>query len=168
MFKRDYLGPILEPLLRSICIVHGIPLEAGKKVAEMLAVNRMLEYSEFRARLQAFCNTLNDGSLAHERNHGRGVKFSVEYASKQEMLLPKEVWAAHWYTKQEKPRISHILNSFFSKGSESKKLPDEQDITAPNLVKEILDRVSKDSYTRGEPTKGVEFGVYVVKKSTSL
>lgn len=157
-FMREYLGPILDPLLRSITVVHDLSSDLGKSLGRMIAVDRLAEYDTLHAELQKFCQKVNDNTpLTGSAN--KKTTYSVIHASKEEIMLERSAWASDWWIKQEKPRVRELVTKFFRK-----KLP-TSDMTSTTLIQEVLDGVAHREYQSSNVPKGVEVGVFIVKKS---
>ncbi|CBY01249.1 hypothetical protein IAQ61_003068 [Plenodomus lingam] len=156
-FTQQYLGPILDPLLRTVTVVHDLHSELGRSLGQMSAVNYLDEYDHLQGRVRDFCHALGD------RPGHQTATYKVIHAKKQEVILSRAAWADDWWIKQEKPRVRDNITKYFRK---SKKLPSNE-MTGAHLIQEVLEGVSKRGYHDGEPTKGVEVGVFIVKKMPS-
>lgn len=154
-FMRDYLGPVLDPLLRSITVVHELSADLGKNLGEMRAVPHLDEYGPLKAKLEQFCHKLNEVAP-------KEFVFTVVHGSKENVHLDRSTWAGEWWVKQEKPRIRETVKQYFRN---SKKLP-ESDMTSSYLIQEVLDGVVNRKYDQVAPrSKGVEVSVFVIKKT---
>lgn len=154
-FTQQYLGPILDPLLRTVTVVHDLHSELGRSLGQMSAVSYLDEYDQLEAQVRRFCHALGE-----RPGNGKSL-YQVIHAKKEEMLLERSVWADDWWIKQEKPRVRDNIMKYFRK---SKKLPTDE-MTGAHLIQEVLEGVSKRAYRDGGPTKGVEVGVFIVKKT---
>lgn len=154
-FTQQYLGPILDPLLRTVTVVHDLHSELGRSLGQMSAVSYLDEYDHLEAQVRRFCHALGE-----RPGNGRS-SYQVIYAKKEEIILERAVWADDWWIKQEKPRVRDNITKYFRK---SKKLPTDE-MTGAHLIQEVLEGVSKRAYGDGGPTKGVEVGVFIVKKT---
>jgi hypothetical protein len=157
-FMQQYLGPILDPLLRTVTVVHDLHSELGRNLGQMSSVNYLDEYDHLESQVRKFCQATG------ERHTGtnRKAKYEVIHAAKEEVLLERSAWADDWWIKQEKPRVRDVVTKYFSK---SKRLPTSE-MSAAALIDEVLKGVSTRQYHKGdEPTKGVEVGVFIVKKT---
>lgn len=164
-FMREYLGPILDPLLRSITVTHDLSADLGISLGPMSSVEHLLEHDEARRRLQRLCENLTQKSSSMQQFHRKEARFSIAHASKQEVFLDRKVWAEHWWVKQEKPRVRDVVTRCFRRARNLR--PDNHAIPT-DIIQEILSGVaSKSSYPEGqEPKRGVEVSVFVVKKSS--
>ncbi|KNG50998.1 hypothetical protein TW65_71827 [Stemphylium lycopersici] len=156
-FMRQYLGPILDPLLRTVTVVHELHSELGRNLGQMGSVNYLDEYGHLESQVRNFCDMMGD----RHANPDKRAVYEVIHAAKEEILLERSAWADDWWIKQEKPRVRDIVMKYFSK---SRKLPSGE-MSAATLIQHVLDGVSKREYQDGGPTKGVEVGVFIVKKT---
>ncbi|KAI8930812.1 hypothetical protein NX059_011835 [Plenodomus lindquistii] len=157
-FTQQYLGPILDPLLRTVTVVHDLHSELGRSLGQMSSVNYLDEYDHLERQVRKFCSALGD------RPGNPRAKYEIIYAKKEEIMLDRAAWADDWWIKQEKPRVRDNITTYFRK---SKKLPSDE-MTGAHLIQEVLEGVSKRGYQDGVPTKGVEVGVFIVKKTPSV
>lgn len=161
-FTSDYLGPILEPLLRSIVVVNGFSADMGSSAGTMSAVASMPDHDIMKMRIQALCATLSQTSPRMEKFHRKRATFSLVYAAKEEVNLDRSVWADEWWCKQEKPRLRETINRYFRKANRA-----SEDKTPPMIIQELLDGVSQNPYRNGEPSSpcGIEISAFVIKRS---
>jgi hypothetical protein len=161
-FMADYLGPILDPLLRAMAVVHELSADLGTSLGHMAAVEHLPEFRLLHSRLDKFCHSLSHSAPALERFHSRPASFSLVYAAREEVRLQREVWASDWWIKQEKPRVRAAVTKLFR---QAHRLPAEAEVMPTNLIQEILDGVARNRYTGPGPQRGVEVGVFIVRKS---
>ncbi|RMZ12672.1 hypothetical protein D0862_02580 [Hortaea werneckii] len=166
-FVQEHLGPILDPLLRWICVVHGLSLDLSRSLGHMIAVDRMLEHDQLEHRIARLCALLTQRSTSIQRFHGSKATFSLTYSGKKEVLLTRDVWAKDWWTKQEKPRIRDIMTRYAQEAQKkSSNGHVDRPATPTELVQQLLDGVVKREYPIGqEPQRGVEVGIFVIKRS---
>ncbi|KAI7274562.1 hypothetical protein KC335_g2342 [Hortaea werneckii] len=166
-FVQEHLGPILDPLLRWICVVHGLSLDLSRSLGHMIAVDRMLEHEELEHRIARLCALLTQRSTSIQRFHGNKATFSLTYSGKKEVPLTRGVWAKDWWTKQEKPRIRDIMTRYAQEAQKkSSNGHVDRPATPTELVQQLLDGVVKREYPLGqEPDRGVEVGIFVIKRS---
>ncbi|KAK7732205.1 hypothetical protein SLS57_001185 [Botryosphaeria dothidea] len=160
-FMNSYLGPVLDPILRSMHVVHDLSADLGSSLGHMAAVEHLHEFEEMQRRLDTFLHQLNSGKTSERFKLG-GSNFQIVYAKKQEARLARNVWASDWWIKQEKPRVRSAVSKYFRLAH---KLPPEDQVMPTNLIQEVLDGVAKKPYEFGEPKKGVEVGVFVIRRS---
>ncbi|KAK5133550.1 hypothetical protein LTR08_007589 [Meristemomyces frigidus] len=166
-FMRDYLGPILDPMLRSMCVVHGLSTDLSRTLGNMCAVDRLLEHDQLEHQISQLCAMLSQRSTSMQRLHGNRAHFSLVHAGKKEVPLTREVWARDWWTKQEKPRVRDAVTRYVHEAQ--KKCSNEhveRPVTPAELIQYLLEGVMKKGYSAGqEPEKGVEVSVFVIKRS---
>ncbi|KAB2578794.1 Deacetylase complex subunit [Lasiodiplodia theobromae] len=160
-FMNSYLGPVLDPILRSMHVVHDLSADLGSSLGHMAAVEHLHEFEDMYRRLGTFLHHLNNGRTS-DRFKLAGSHFSIVYAKKQEARLSREVWASDWWIKQEKPRVRDAVSKYFRLAH---KLPPEDRVMPTALIQELLDGVAAKPYEFGEPKKGVEVGVFVIRRS---
>lgn len=158
-FLREYLGPILDPMLRSMVVINNFTADLSTAVGRMLSVERLPDFDTVRQQTFLLCNELSQGGpLAKQRLHGSSGQFSLAYAGTHEVELERSVWA-DWWIKQEKPRIRVQVANYFAN-----RMPGEGEITPANLIQELLDGVASRPYAT-LPTSKIEVGVYVVARA---
>ncbi|TKA34266.1 hypothetical protein B0A50_00246 [Salinomyces thailandicus] len=166
-FLREYLGPILDPILRSMCVVHGLSFDLSRSLGNMLAADRLLEHDQLHRQIAKLCATLNQRSSSMNRFHGRRAHFSLTYSGKKEVVLGREAWAKDWWTKQEKQRIRDVVTRFAQEAQRRNSNGHGDRAVAPaELIQQVLDGVVKRAYQHNqEPERGVEVGVFIIKRS---
>lgn len=159
-FMQHYLGPILDPLLRSITVVHDLSSGLGRSLGQMSSVDYLDEYERLQEHVVRYCDLLSEGGSGDKKS-----VFTLVRASKEEAVLERSAWANDWWIKQEKPRIRETVNKYFR---QVKKLP-ESEMTGSHLIQEVLDGVAnrKAEDVRSE-SRGVEVGVFIIKRTTVL
>jgi hypothetical protein len=159
-FMRDYLGPVLDPLLRTVTVVHDLTSQLGKSLGQMSAVDHLAEYDTLHAEMQRFCQRLSKGSSPSlSASPIPAATYTIIHASKEEVVLERSAWAKDWWIKQEKSRVRELVTKFFRK-----KLPSSE-LTPTTLIQEILDGVANREVTSPQRPKGTEVGVFIIKKS---
>lgn len=161
-FMRDYLGPILDPLLRTVTVIHDLTSDLGKNLGYMSSVDYLDEYEQLAAHVETFCEKLNESSSCRRSSSDLPATYEVIQASKEEIILDRIAWADDWWIKQEKPRVREVVTKYFRKAA---RLPTNTEMTSAHLIEEILNGVSNREYLSGGPEKGVEVGVFVIKKT---
>ncbi|KAF2748295.1 hypothetical protein M011DRAFT_441591 [Sporormia fimetaria CBS 119925] len=157
-FMSDYLGPVLDPLLRTVTVVHEFPSDLGKSLGRMTAVDQLAEYDTLHDQLQALLQKLNELSGA-AASIPEGT-YSILHASREEIILDRKAWARDWWIKQEKPRVRDLVTKYFRK-----KVPNS-DLTPSTLIQEILDGVVNREYASESRPRGIELGVFIIKKTS--
>ncbi|KAH3909773.1 hypothetical protein HBH56_152080 [Parastagonospora nodorum] len=159
-FMQKYLGPIIEPLLRSVTVVHDLHSELGRSIGQMTAVNYLDEYDKLEEHVRSFCAKVADHTNNQKSSSDERCSYEVIHASREEFAPSRAAWADDWWIKQEKPRIRDAITKYFRK---SKKLPTGE-LTGPHLLQELLEGVSTREYDDGAPIEGLEVGVFIVQK----
>jgi hypothetical protein len=162
-FMQQYLGPVIEPLLRTVTVVHDLHSELGRNLGQMTSVNYLDEYEPLEEHVRSFCGKVAERANSSRSDSEGKISYDVLHASKEEIMLSREAWADDWWIKQEKPRIRDSITKYFRK---SKKLPTGE-LTGAHLIQEVLEGVSTREYQDDPPMKGVEIGVFIVKKTRS-
>lgn len=157
-FASRYLGPLLDPLLRTIAGIHELSADMGAKVGEMSVVDGMYTYETMARKIDILLKSFNNGILPL----GPTPKYNLVYRSKQLVQLDREAWT-EWWTHQQTPHIKVIMNKYFQ---QAKRLPPSKEITAGSLVREILNGVASRVYSKyDKPREGVEVGVFVIQRT---
>lgn len=161
-FMNDYLGPVLDPVLRSMIVIHGLSADLSMALGRMSAVASLLDFDTMKTRMEGLCYHLTHNSRKLDRFHRRPANFSVTYAARKEVLLDRRVWTSDWWTKQEKVRIREAVAEHIRT---ARKLPEDAPVMATPLVNDLFDAVANQSYAGDGPREGVEVGVFVVLKT---
>lgn len=168
-FLREYLGPILDPILRTIQVTNGLSSDLGRTLGTMAAASQLSDYDQMLRSMTRLCTTLTQRSSSMERFHGRRTTFSLAHASKEEVVVKREVWAKDWWAKQEKQRIRAAMTKYTQEAQ--KKSSNEHVERAPTpteLVQQLLREVAERPYVPGQdPEKsgrGIEVSVFVIKR----
>jgi hypothetical protein len=163
-FMNSYLGPIIAPLLRSLTVVHDLTSDFGSAVGTMEASSQLPEYDRAKEQLENLCRILTANSANMERFGKKPLDFDLMYAKREEVMVPRQIWAEEWFIKQEKPRIRAVVEKYF-KARRTSKASMESEIVVHNLIDQIFKGLKERDYGDGqEPTQGIEVGVFVVKK----
>jgi hypothetical protein len=165
-FANQYLGPILDPTLRSMCVVHGLSSEVSRTLGRMTAVDRLSEHEEVERKVRILCAQLTQRSTSMHRFHGKRAAFQLSYSAKKKVHLSRDVWARDWWTKQEKPRVRDVITRHAREAQKkSSNEHMERPATPAELIQHLLDNVCKKPYPLGqEPTDGIEVSVFVIKR----
>lgn len=169
-FVKDYLGPILEPLLRSMTIINELSAELGSTLHKMSAVDHLVSYDELRGSVEHFCRQLSSSNNNLSRFHPeRKTSYQVIYSSKEEVAFDREVWSADWWVKQEKPRVRKTVARYVRQSQQGHKMPaDSEEVVPTAMIQEILDGVATKSQPDSRPARGIEVGIFVIKKNTAV
>ena len=163
-FKREYLDPILNPILLTMQVVHGLPSDLSTRLGTMIAADQLPEYEALERRIRALCAKLTQRNSVAQRFHGRRPSYSLSYASKQNVALERNTWARDWWVKQEKPRIRAAVTKYAQEAQ--KRSSNERGPSSMELLQQVLDGVAGKAYPAGrEPEHGIEVSVFVIKRS---
>lgn len=166
-FIQEYLGPIIDPLLRSIQVVNGLSSDLSRTLGNMTAATQLPEFPQMERSVNLLCNRLMQRSSTMSAFPGGKATFTVIHASKVEVQISREAWSRDWWTKQEKPRIRAAMTK--SSQEAQKKSSNEYIERAPTpteLVDGLIKGVESRSYPPGqEPKKGIEVSVFLIQRS---
>ena len=156
-FTSKYLGPLLDPLLRTMVGVHSLSADLGADVGKMAVVDHMSSFETMTRRITMLLRKLNRGSSL-----GRFVpKYTLVQSHRENVQIERDVWK-HWWIQQEAPRIREVMNRYFQRAV---RLP-QRDTTAGSLVREILDGVESRAYAEYDADReGIEVGVFILKRT---
>lgn len=156
-FTSKYLGPLLDPLLRTMVGVHGLSADLGADVGKMTAVDHMSSFENMTKKIAVLLRKLNRGSSLGRSN----PKYTLVQSRRENVPVERDVWK-NWWVTQEAPRIREVMNRYFQRAV---RLP-QRDMTAGTLVREILDGVESRSYAEYDPEReGIEVGVFILKRT---
>jgi hypothetical protein len=111
-FKRHYLDPLLDPILRSMMVSQSLPVTLIEDIGAMAAIRHLPYFDDMESQLKTFLNTLNNsGASLHSRFHRQNADYTLMYAKAQEVHLERAVWAQDWWNKQEKLRIQRAFET---------------------------------------------------------
>ena len=169
-FREAYLEPILAPLLRSLCVTHGLSFDLSRALGSMPACDRLQEFHNLQRQMSRVCSNLSQHGAGTQRFHGRRARYTLAYAAAKEVFLARTVWAKDWWTKQEKPRIREIVTRY---AQEAQKKSSNEHIDRPatsaELIQQLLDGVINKPYPEGmAPKGGIEVGVFVIKRADGM
>ncbi|XRM37327.1 hypothetical protein ABZX51_000804 [Aspergillus tubingensis] len=165
-FKSQYLGPILDPLLRQLVVVNELSTDIGRYLGKLSSVSHMEDFDTMRQNLTQLCCDLSSPSS----------QFSIVDARKGSAHLDRDLWT-EWYIHQEKSRMKEVLSVYWQNG---RRLPatkavsnmstnyilEDKEVTSAMLLGEILDGIRRRPYGEdSEPRDGVELGVFVIRRT---
>jgi hypothetical protein len=167
-FMKDYLSPVLDPILRSMAVVHGLSASLAGVLGGMASVNRLLDHEMYERRVESLLARIARGGPAvdrvfDERSH---PVFTLSHASRQYVTVERSTWAQDWWTKQEKPRIREAVTRYAREAQmKSSNLHVERPRTSTELLHELLKGVAEKPYPPGqEPANGIEVSVFVIRR----
>ncbi|GFG14453.1 hypothetical protein IFM5058_06955 [Aspergillus udagawae] len=165
VFKSQYLGPILDPLLRQLVVVNELSADIGRYLGKLSSVSHMEDFDTLKNNLSSLCRALSSSSS----------QFSIVDARKGSAHLDRNLWT-EWYIHQEKARMKEVLSLYWQNG---RRLPThkatsnianpyivaaDKEVTSAMLLGEIIDGIRRRPY-ESEPQDGVELGVFVIRRS---
>jgi hypothetical protein len=121
-FLRKYLGPVLDPILRRLMVLHALPTNLLLGIEKMTAVDGMLEFEQLHERIKGVCNQVNaaaaellDGdagpgpnSDSSDSSFAEGSSIRLVHSSRQQAPLNQYDWA-EWWSQQESNRIRELI-----------------------------------------------------------
>ncbi|KAF7169323.1 hypothetical protein CNMCM5623_002097 [Aspergillus felis] len=164
-FKSQYLGPILDPLLRQLVVVNELSADIGRYLGKLSSVSQMEDFDTLKHNLSSLCRALSSSSS----------QFSIVDARKGSAYLDRNLWT-EWYIHQEKARMKEVLSLYSQNG---RRLPThkatsnianpyilaaDKEVTSAMLLGEIIDGIRRRPY-ESEPRDGIELGVFVIRRS---
>ena len=167
-FMRDYLGPILDPILRSIAVLNGLSSDMSRTLGTMMAADQMPDHDQLSRSMYHLCAKLTQRSSNMQRFHGNQATYSVVHTSMQHVPMNRDVWAKDWWTKQEKGKIREAMTRYAQDAQrKSSNEHVERAATPTELIEQLMGGVLKKPYPEGqEPSVGIEISVFVIKRST--
>lgn len=165
-FKSQYLGPILDPLLRQLVVVNGLSADVGRYLGKLSTVSQMDDFTTMKANIVALCDTLSSPSS----------QLQVADAGRASAHLDRNLWV-EWFIHQEKARMKEVLSLYWQNGRRppvnkvlssggSDGLMGDKEVTSAMLLSEILEGIRKRPYgEEHEPRDGVELGVFVIQRT---
>ncbi|KAI9857476.1 MAG: hypothetical protein M1813_008226 [Trichoglossum hirsutum] len=124
-FCRHYLGPVIEPLLRRLMVLHQLPPHLLASIQKMTAVEDMMEFEDLREKLQAMCASINaedaeEGPVGDMRPDEEEIRAAIRkagvqlvYASRRKVCLDSRVWP-EWWAQQEASRVRQLVRRHFA------------------------------------------------------
>ncbi|KAI5797804.1 hypothetical protein EDC01DRAFT_39675 [Geopyxis carbonaria] len=109
-FDREYLGQVLDPLLRKLMVLYALREELLWKIRSMDSTSHMAEYPVLKDRIEKFCDALSNGESDLPRTPTKLV-----YSAKVSVSLNEFSWR-EWWTTQEQMRIREAVKNHLSSG----------------------------------------------------
>ncbi|QSS60220.1 hypothetical protein I7I51_05017 [Histoplasma capsulatum] len=174
-FKNQYLGPILDPLLRQMVVVNELSADISKALGSMPAISEMDDFETMQKNIMQLCKNLKRrDSLMAGPSPTRSSRFTMVYGAKGEICMDRKSWI-EWYIQQETPRARDILNGYWRAGyqfptnlmlSPGSRKPANRDLSSPSLLQALFqglrNRADADGSCLG---KSLEVGVFVIRRS---
>ncbi|KAK5800453.1 hypothetical protein VI817_002665 [Penicillium citrinum] len=164
-FKSQYLGPILDPLLRQLVVVNGLSADVGRYLGKLSTVSQMDDFATMRANIVTLCESLSSQSS----------QFQIADAGRANANLDRNLWV-EWFIHQEKARMKEVLSLYWQNGRRppANKVMStggsghmvDKEVTSAMLLSEIFEGIRKRPYgDDNEPRDGVELGVFVIRRT---
>lgn len=162
-FMRECLGPILDPLLRSMMIMHNLSDSFSAALGSMNAVNLLEEFEVMQQRIAELCANLSENEeLAFHGPPGTVSTFELVYSSTHDVSIDHAIWS-DWWVRQEKPRLRNFMTQYFRMGRRASGTQQLPDVSQGNLVQQIVDGVQARTDSERAHTP-IEVGVFVVSR----
>ena len=156
-FLSKYLGPLLDPLLRTMVGIHELSADVSAEIGKMAVIEHMLPFENMVRRIRRLLRLKCYGVRGSSPS-----TYTLAHSSKQTVQLERKVWT-EWWIHQETPRIREVMSQYFQR---ARRLPQSQDTTAGSLVREIIHGVETRFYGEFDASReGVEVGVFVIKRT---
>lgn len=161
-FKSQYLGPILDPLLRQLVVVNELSADVGRYLGKLSSVSQMDDFDTMKMKIAQLCRSLSSPTS----------QFTLADAGKSNSHFGRAMWS-EWFIHQERARMKEVLSMYWQNG---RRLPAksisgppshiiaDKEVTSAMLLGEILDGIRKRPY-ESEPRDRVELGVFVIRRS---
>ena len=157
-FRSDHVGPLLDSFLRTMVVVNDMSSDLASALGRMPAIKNMLGFQEMKEKITSLCRHLSRPRSTASAN----PEYSVAYSGVGEVPLDRATWS-EWFLQQETPRMKAALKSYWQRGQ---KLPPSKDTVIPaTLLRDITNCVEGGKYEMGEPTRGIEVGVFVIRRT---
>ncbi|KAJ5240061.1 hypothetical protein N7468_004680 [Penicillium chermesinum] len=160
-FKSQYLGPILDPLLRQLVVVNGLSADVGRYLGKLTTVSQMDDFATMKANIVTLCEALSSPSS----------RFHVADSGRSNAQLDRSLWA-EWFIHQEKARMKEALREYWQNNrrppvkNSGGLMSDNKEVTSAMLLSEIFDGIRKRRYGEdSEPLEGVELGVFIIQRT---
>lgn len=165
-FAQDYLAPVLDPLLRSLAMLHGLPMAFCDAVGRLPVIDQMLDYDELESRMRQLCSQLSKTSRS---SHSISSRYEMVHASTGLVHPMRSIWASKWWIKQEKERLRE-QTSRWTQDAQSRRKADtrgvERSVASAEVLGQLFSGLDTRSYPAGQPpNRGIEVGVFVIRRT---
>lgn len=168
-FKRDHLGPILDPVIRRLIVTKNISSDVAAHLQSMPPVKRMGDFDEMRTKIHQICDGVNENT---SQSPLEGDRLSVVYSATETIHINRSVWV-DWYLYQgasrAKATLSHYMNmrnrsaAHKGPGSSARAQQAKVDINSAMIYQEISEGLHAPNGP--EPDSGIELAIFVIKRS---
>ena len=158
-FTSRYLGPILDPVLRTMINSHNLSADIAFDLGKMDAVEHLSSFEVMKRKINTLLGKLNRGNSS-----SRGMSYSLIYSSKEKVHVERRVWT-DWFVQQETSRFRHVTTRYFQR---ARRLPDQPHVNYAVLTREIVEGLAERKYKPGEEpgsSDRIEVGVYVIRRN---
>ena len=156
-FQNKYLGPLLDPLLRTLVVYHNMSADLGLNVGRLEALEHMLSFENMATAIRRLLRALSDSTQIPGLSR---AKFQLVVSDRQMVHLDRKAWQ-DWWLYQENGRIRRAVLDYWKRGH---RIP--MGLTEGTIAREILDGMKERTYDRDqEPQDGVEVGVFCIRKT---
>lgn len=182
-FQKEYLGSVLDPLLRRMMIINDLAVQTCQEIGSMRAVDTLPTFEEMKARVHAFCETLNasPSSTTAAGLSEQAVKYQIVDASRKHLNMAPEIWTT-WWTAQEKPRLRKVFEDYIrlnpgrgrsSSSMETISIPSRARMReAPNAdggsmsyIVDVIEGLKKGAKEKASQSRNpIEVGLFVIRK----
>lgn len=100
-FVKNILGPVLDPLLRKLMVLHVLREDLLWRIRNMPAVDSMADWDALKLRMEKLVGSLGRAS-------GGTLAVEMAYASTAQIRVNDESWR-EWWCQQEQMRIREIV-----------------------------------------------------------
>ncbi|KAG0137836.1 hypothetical protein HOY82DRAFT_316736 [Tuber indicum] len=128
-FDKQYLGPVLDPLLRKLMVLYMLREDLLWGIRNMAAIEKMNEFEGLRWKLDNFCtrfsHAINDNSMWGKSGSGSQAsrlqldssypktRVRLVHSQKAMIQLNDNSWR-EWWSQQEQLRIREAVKRHFS------------------------------------------------------
>jgi len=128
-FDKQYLGPVLDPLLRKLMVLYMLREDLLWGIRNMAAIEKMNEFEGLRWKLDKFCtrfsHAINDNSMWGKSGSGSQAsrlqldssypktRVRLVHSQKAMIQLNDNSWR-EWWSQQEQLRIREAVKRHFS------------------------------------------------------
>lgn len=186
-FQKEYLGAVLDPLLRRMMIVNDLAVQTCQEIGSMRAVDTLPTFDDMKARVELFCETLNEPTLITDLTglSDKAVKYQLVDASRKQLNMTPEIWTT-WWTAQEKPRLRKVFEDYIrlnpGRGRSSSGLDNipvasrarfrdasSVDGGSMSYIVDVIEGLKKGAMEKAsQPRNPIEVGLFVIRKQIVL
>ena len=157
-FRSRYLGPLLDPLLRTLVVYHNMSADLGQYVGRLEALEHMLSFENMDDEIRRLLRTLSHSSQVPGLSN---ANYQLVFSNRHTVQLDRKAWQ-DWWLHQENGRIRKAVTEYWKRGN---RIP--MGLTEGTIAREILDGVKERGYDRDqEPQDGVEVGLFCIRRTS--